>query len=295
MRVSVNWRFQQKTIAMFKKHTLPAKLGWVILLGMLFIAICAPLICQHPHHMSSGPSLQPPGKIHILGTDDLGYDLWAQLCFGARVSLLVGLGTAFISAFGGAFVGMLAGYTGGFLDKSTMRVIDIMIVLPDLPVMIVLAVFMGPSLMTIVIVLSLFSWAHPARVIRARVLSLKQRRYIHASEIYGAGAGYLMRRHFLPEIFPLATVSIIRLTGRAVVAEAGLSFLGLGDPTSRSWGLIMHNATSFQGIYYTPFWKWWLLSPLLALTLMVTALALIGRDLEKVADPRLLNRGEATT
>ncbi|MGD9189035.1 MAG: ABC transporter permease subunit, partial [Desulfobacteraceae bacterium] len=104
---------------------------------------------------------------------------------------------------------------------------------------------------------------------------------------YGAGTLYLMRRHFLPEIFPLAAVGMIRLAGRAIVAEAGLSFLGLGDPTSRSWGLIMHNALSFQGIYYTNFWKWWLLFPWLALTLVVTSLALVGKDLEKTADPRM--------
>ena len=183
--------------------------------------------------------------------------------------------------------GVSAGYLGGWCDRILMRIIDILLVLPDLPVMIVLAAFFGPSVMTIIIVLSAFSWVFTARIVRSRVLSLKQRRYIHASEIYGAGVFYLMRRHFLPEIFPLAAVGMIRMAGRAIVAEAGLSFLGLGDPTSRSWGMILHHALSFPGIYYTDFWKWWLVFPWLALILVVISLALVGKDLEKFADPRM--------
>jgi peptide/nickel transport system permease protein len=140
---------------------------------------------------------------------------------------------------------------------------------------------------TIIVVLSAFSWVFTARIVRSRVLSLKKRRYIQASETYGAGVVYLMRRHFLPEIFPLAAVGMIRMAGRAIVAEAGLSFLGLGDPTSRSWGMIIHHALGFRGIYYTDYWKWWLLFPWLALTLVVTSLALLGKDLEKTADPRV--------
>jgi peptide/nickel transport system permease protein len=222
-----------------------------------------------------------------MGTDDLGVDIWAQVCFGARISLLVGIGTALLAGLGGALAGILAGYCGGWVDRILMRLIDILLVLPDLPVMIVLAAFFGPSVWTVIGVLSAFSWVFTARIVRARVLSLKQRRFIQAAETYGAGPLYLMRRHFLPEIFPLVAVGMIRLAGRAIVAEAGLSFLGLGDPTSRSWGFILHHALSFPGIYYTAFWKWWLLFPWLALTLVVLALALIGKDFENIADPRM--------
>jgi len=275
-------------IQFLRRMSAGGKTGAFILLAFVFVAAAASIISLHPHRQISGPPLSPPGPSHWLGTDDLGVDLWAQICHGARVSLIIGLGTALLAGLGGALAGILAGYAGGLTDAVLMRLIDIMIVLPDLPVMIVLAAFFGPSLMTIVIVLSLFSWVHTARIVRSRVLSLKQRRYIHAAETFGAGMVYLMHRHFLPEIFPLAAVSMIRLTGRAIVAEAGLSFLGLGDPTSRSWGLIIHHATNFQGIYYTDFWTWWLLYPWLALTLIVTALALVGRDLEKMADPRMM-------
>jgi peptide/nickel transport system permease protein len=254
------------------------------------LAVAAPLVCEHSHREPSGGALLAPGRDHRMGTDELGVDLFAQVCFGGRISLIVGVGTALLAGLGGAMVGILAGYRGGWTDRALMRLIDVLLVLPDLPVMILLAAFFGPSVWTIIVVLSGFSWVFTARIVRARVLSLKQRRFIHAAEAYGAGIGYLLRRHFLPEVLPLAGVGMIRLAGRAIVAEAGLSFLGLGDPTSRSWGLIMHHALSFHGIYYTDFWKWWLLFPWLALTLVVTSLALVGKDLEKIADPRMGGR-----
>ena len=263
------------------------KSALLILVLMTGVALAAPLLCRHSHRIASGPALAAPSLVHPLGTDELGVDLWAQIAHGARISLLVGAVTALLAGIGGAAVGIVCGYQGGLVDRFTMRFIDILLVLPDLPVMIVLAAFFGPSVTTIIVVLAAFSWTTTARIIRSRVLILKERRYIKAAELYGATTFYLLRRHFLPEIFPLAAVGMIRLAGRAIVAEAGLSFLGLGDPTSRSWGLIMHHALSFKGIYYTDFWKWWLFFPWLALTLVVTSLALLGRDLEKLADPRI--------
>jgi peptide/nickel transport system permease protein len=257
----------------------------LVLVAVVIIALTAPLICSHSHRTPSGPALVAPDLEHWMGTDELGVDIWAQVAFGARISLVVGVGTALLAGLGGAAVGIVAGYRGGLTDQVLMRLIDVLLVLPDLPVMIVLAAFFGPSVWTIIVVLSAFSWVINARIVRSRVLSLKERRYIKAAESYGAGVIYLMRHHFLPEVFPLAAVGMIRLAGRAIVTEAGLSFLGLGDPTSRSWGLIIHNALSFPGIYYTDFWKWWLLFPWLALTLVVTSLALLGKDLESIANP----------
>lgn len=162
-----------------------------------------------------------------------------------------------------------------------------MIAIPSLPVMIVLASFFGPSLLNIIIVLAIFSWSVPARTVRAATLSLKEQPYIKMATYHGADIFYILSRHFLPELAPLVLVSMIRLAGKAIVAEASLAFLGLGDPTSRSWGLIINHAVNFKGIYFTPFWKWWLFYPWVALTMLVTSLALLGRDLEKVADPRM--------
>ncbi len=267
--------------------SIAGKISAIILALLVFMAIFAPLVSWMPHERSSGPPLSPPGMPHLFGTDELGVDIWAMICYGARVSLAVGLGTALLAGLGGGIIGLFAAYKGGWIDRLLMRIIDVMIALPNLPVMIVLAAFFGPSLVNIIIVLALFSWSRPARVVRAGALSLNEQPYIKMAAHYGASSFYLLTRHFLPELLPIIMVSMIRLAGRAIVAEASLAFMGLGDPTSRSWGLIIHHAVNFSGIYFTEFWKWWLFYPWLFLTLLVTSLAMLGRDLEKIADPRM--------
>jgi len=271
-----------KTVETLKRFSFTGKLSVAFILIIFFIAVFAPYCSPYPPDKESGAPLQPPGKGHIFGTDDLGYDIWSQICYGARISLLVGFGTAFLSAFGGGIIGILAGYIGGLTDRVIMRIVDIIIIIPGLPVMIVMAAFLGPSLLNIVLVLTLFSWVIPARIVRSQVLMLKEMYYIKSAETYDAGPLYLIKKHFFPEVFPLLAVTIIRLSGRAIVAEAGLSFLGLGDPTSKSWGLIIHHATNFEGIYFTPFWKWWLLYPWLALSLLIVSLAFFNRELEGI-------------
>lgn len=279
--------FLRRTGRIINGFSLLGKLGLAIILFFVIIAIFAPIICVHPYNLPSGKPLIPPGGGHLMGTDDLGIDIWAQLCQGARISLIIGMGTALLAGLGGGLIGIISGYVGGILDKFIMRLIDIMLVIPDFPLMILLAAFMGPRLINIIIVLALFSWVSSARIARSQILMLKEKTYIKSAELYGAGTWYLMWKHFLPEIFPIIAVQMIRLTGRAIVSEAGLSFLGLGDPTSKSWGLTIHYATSFKGIYFTDFWKWWLFYPLLFLILMVVSLAFVSRELEQFADPRV--------
>jgi len=273
--------------AIWYKLTLSGKLSAIMLLLLVLMAILAPWISWLPHERASGPPLAPPGLPHLLGTDDLGMDIWAMICYGARVSLTIGLGTALLAGLGGGMLGIVAAYKGGWMDRLLMRMIDVMIALPNLPVMIVLAAFFGPSLLHIMMVLALFSWSRPARIVRAGALSLKEQPYIKMATHYGASSLYVLTRHFLPELLPIVMVSMIRLAGSAIVAEASLAFLGLGDPTSRSWGMIINQAINFSGIYFTEFWKWWLLYPWICLTLLVTSLALLGRDLERIADPRM--------
>ncbi len=271
-----------KLVHKLKQFSFTGKLSVAFIILILLIAVFAPYCSLYPPDKESGAPLQPPGKGHIFGTDDLGYDIWSQICYGARISLLVGFGTSFLSAFGGGIIGMLAGYIGGPTDRVLMRIVDIIIIIPGLPVMIVMAAFLGPSLLNIVLVITLFSWVRPARIVRSQVLMLKEMYYIKSAETYDAYPLYLVRKHFFPEVFPLLAVTIIRLSGRAIVMEAGLSFLGLGDPTSKSWGLIIHHATNFEGIYFTPFWKWWLLYPWLALSLLIVSLAFLNRELEDI-------------
>ncbi|MFW5736602.1 MAG: ABC transporter permease [Halanaerobium sp.] len=267
-------------IKFLKKFSLTGKISLIIIILITLIAVFAPFVSPYPPDKSSGPALEQPQARHIMGTDDLGYDIWSQIAYGARISLIIGIGTALFASFGGGIIGIISAYKGGCLDKILMRIIDIMIVLPDLPLMIILAAFFGPSLINIILVLTFLSWIRPARIVRSQVLMLKEMEYIKSAKSYGAGSWYLLKNHFLPEIFPLLAVSMIRLSSKAIVAEAGLSFLGLGDPTSKSWGLIIHHASNFKGIYYTPFWKWWLLFPWLALLSLIISLAFISRELE---------------
>ncbi len=277
----------KKSSSLWKSLTAFGKVGLAVIIVMIILAAGAPYFTWLPYNVSSGPALVPPGGEHLMGTDELGVDLWSQICYGARVSLLVGMGTALLAGFGGGVVGIWAGYRGGMIERFLMRLIDVMIMLPDLPIMVILAAFFGSSLRNIIIVLALFSWSHPARIVRAQVLSLKEQGYIKMAKSYGAGDIYIIFKHFLPELIPILTVSMIRLSGMAIVTEAGLSFLGLGDPTSKSWGLIINHALNFRGIYFTSFWKWWLMYPWVFLTVLIVSMALFGRDLERIADPRI--------
>ena len=267
--------------------TMTGKISLGVIIVIVLIGVFADFLAVYPYNIPAGRAFEAPGSNHWLGTDDLGIDIWAQICAGARISIIVGFFTALLAGVGGSMIGILAGYLGGITDKIMMRITDMMIVLPDLPMMIVLGAFFGPSMRNIILVLSLFSWTLAARIVRSKIISIKQEQYILAAKSYGANFFHLTINHFFPQVMPVMAVSMIRLVGRAIVAEAGLAFLGLGDPTSKSWGLIINHAINFSGIYFTPYWKWWVISPLVAITLMVTAIAFVGRELEKVLNTKL--------
>lgn len=263
-----------------------AKAG-IALLGVLVAMALAAGLYPHPPDMPSGPPLAAPDRYHLLGTDDLGVDVLAQVCHGARVSLAVSLATAVLAGGVGGGLGAWAGYVGGWADALLMRVVDAMLVLPALPLVMLLAAMLGPGLDRVVLVLAVLSWPRPARVVRAQVLSLRERLYVRAARFYGAGTWYMLRRHLIPEVAPLLGASMVKLAGHAVVAEASLAFLGLGDPSLRSWGSVLYHATRFPGLYLTPYWRWWMVGPWVALTALVVALALLGLELDRVAHPRL--------
>ncbi|MEG3056938.1 MAG: ABC transporter permease [Methanoculleus sp.] len=272
------------------KFSIEGKIGLFGLCIFVVMALFAPMISGHPPDEITGDSLERPGAEHILGTDELGMDIWAQICYGARMSLLIGLVVASVAGFGGGAIGILAAYRGGLADQILMRVIDVTMALPSLPLLIVISAFMGPSIANVIFILILFGWARPARIARSQTLSVKTHAYIVAARNYGAGSWYLLRRHIFPEVLPILFVLVIGITSHAIVAEAGLAFLGLGDPTSKSWGMMLNYATSFRSIYFTPYWQWWLIPPLVALIALLLCLAFIGRDLERVLDPKLRAR-----
>lgn len=284
-----NIRSMKNTI---DKFTISGKVGVAGLLLIVFMAVFSPFITFYEPSAISGKSLEAPGPAHILGTDELGMDIWSQICYGARMSLVIGLAVALISGLGGGVLGVLAGYLGGIPDKLLLRAIDITLALPNFPLLIVIAAFLGPSIANVILVLVLFSWAKPARIARSQTLAMKKQKYVIAARLHGGGPLYVIRKHIVPEVLPLIFVSIVNLSSYAIVAESGLAFLGLGDPTSKSWGMLLYYATHFRSIYFTPYWQWWLIPPLVALIFLLLCLAFTGRDMERVMDPGLRRMGD---
>lgn len=283
-------RRERKRIPPFqflKAFSVYGKIGLAIIAFITIMSIASVLFLGDAYSIPSGSSLETPSLSHLLGTDDLGIDILAQICHGAVISLLVGFGSAVLAGIGGSVFGILAGYCGGGIDRLISGLCDIMAVLPQLPLMIVLGAFFGPSTRNIILVIAILSWVGPARIARSKVLSLRNEKYIIAAKSYGASFFHILVKHLFPQLLPVIMVSTVRIISHAVVAEAGLTFLGLGDPTSKSWGVILNRGMSFRGIYFTDFWKWWVLPTLIVLTLLVLSVAWIGRDLEQITNRKL--------
>jgi peptide/nickel transport system permease protein len=257
-------------------------------LGLLAaIALLAGVIAPYDPHAFSGRPLERPSLAHILGTNDAGQDILSELVYGARISLAVALGAAVGTVALGTLVGGMAGTVGGWLDGLLMRLVDVLMTLPRLPLLILLTAFLGSGLAQTTVVIALLFWPATARVIRAQVQSLRQRGYVRMARSFGGGPGYVLRRHILPQIGPLIVSGLVTAAGRAVAMEAGLAFLGLGDPTAKSWGLMMRFALNLPGLLLTDRWLWWLLPPGLCVTLLILALTFTGIGLENHLHPRL--------
>jgi peptide/nickel transport system permease protein len=265
-------------------------LGAAVLVLFVLVALAAPLLAPYDPHAFSGRPLERPSAAHLLGTNDAGQDILSELIYGARVSLAVGLGAALGTVALALLVGGVAGYAGGPLDAVLMRLVDVMLTLPRLPLLILLAAFLGSGLPQTVAIISLLFWPATARVIRAQVQSQRARGYVRMARNFGGGPGYVLRRHILPSIAPLIAFGLVTAAGRAVAMEAGLAFLGLGDATAKSWGLMMRYALDLPGLLLTDRWLWWLLPPGLCITLLVLALVYAGMGLEGRLHPRLARR-----
>jgi len=203
-----------------------------------------------------------PSWEHPLGANDIGQDILSNVIFGARVSLLVGITAAFAATVIGTLVGLASGYSGGLVDAALMRIVDVALSLPFLPLMIVIGVFLGPGLSTEILVISGVIWAGAARELRSQTLSVSRRDHVRAARAMGAGRWYVLRRHLLPAVFPLVIPQFVHAANVAILLEASLSFLGLGDPTTRSWGTILFYANA-RSAFLTDAWIWWVV-PLLA-------------------------------
>jgi len=266
--------------------------GLAILLGFGLLAASAPLVAPYDPGAYSGEPLARPSRAHPLGTNDVGHDILSELIYGARVSLMVGLVAGGLTTALAAAVGTAAGYLRGWSDAVLMRIIDFLMAIPHLPLMLLLAAYAGPSLLNVILVIVLLGWMVPARVVRAQTLVVRGEAYVEAARALGAGPLAIMGRHILPGLGPILVSVFVAQAARAVSLEAGLAFLGLGDPTLKSWGLMLRQALSYRGIYFTPHWLWWLLPPGLCVSLLVLGITLIGVGLEGRLDPRLRRGGK---
>lgn len=263
------------------------KIGLLLLLLILCAAFFAPWLALFDPYERVSPPFQKPSALHPLGTNDIGQDIFSEIIWGTRVSLTIGFFAAAISLFLGSLTGILSGYYRRWVDSIFMRLADIVLVVPFLPLMILLAAYLGPHMANLILVIGLLTWAGPARVIRSQVLSLRECGYVQAARSLGGTDTRIMFRHILPAVMPMALAQFIRAVSSAILIESSLAFLGLGDPTAKSWGMVLYYAQA-RGAFLTGSWLWWVLPPGLLITLTVLAFALTGYALEETVNPRLL-------
>ena len=270
------------------------RLGLCIVAFLAIVAIFAPVIAPYnPYDVTqrAAKGLTPSWE-HPLGTTiTTGQDIFSMLIYGTRVSLSIGIITGLCIAFLGAFMGILAGYVGGIVDTIIMRLVDIMLVIPTLPLTIVLTNIFGKSYFMIVFIFTLFGWQGLSRVIRSQVLVLKNSNYVKAAELAGASRARIMFKHILPGVTHLLIMSTAMTSAGIMVAEAGLSFLGLGDPTAISWGKMLAEVQSGGALLFGHWW--WIAAPGVGIFISIFAFMRIGMALEEIFNPRMKQSGAA--
>lgn len=270
------------------------RIGLIIVLLLILTAVFAGQIAPYdPYDVTQradkglSPSLE-----HLLGTSiTTGQDVFSMLIYGTRVSLSVGIVTGLAIAVLGSVLGVAAGYLGGVVDMVLMRIVDIMIVIPTLPLTIVITNIFGHSYVVIVFVFVLFGWQSLSRVVRSQVLLLKNSDYVKAAELAGAGKSYIMFRHILPGVSHLVVMNTALTCAGIMIAEAGLSFLGLGNPTAISWGKMLADAQSGGSMLFGHWWT--ILAPGIGIFLSVYAFMRLGLAVEEILNPKMKRKSGA--
>jgi len=264
-------------------------LGLIVVIIIIALAIFAPLIARFRPSTYTGVIFRSPSLKYILGTNDVGQDIWSRLLYGARTSLFVGFGVGIFSAFLSMLVGGTAALFGGIYDQIAMRFVDAILVIPPIIIAVLVATYLRPNMFVLILLLSFIIWPGGARIIRAQTLSLKERQHILASKTFGANWIHLILKHVVPDLGPILIAILITDIRRAIFMEAGLSFLGISDPTMISWGTMIQHALQFS---YLEVWKWWLLPAGFAISLTVVSFTFIGYAMETTLNPLLLKNNE---
>jgi peptide/nickel transport system permease protein len=291
-RLKLGAKQGMKTWNQFRTH-LGGMFGLYLLMFFCAAAILAPWISTHENPNDIGwaddnPEYAPPSLDFPFGTDVYGRDVYSLTMWGARASLIVGIMASLISIVLGTAIGVAAGYFGKISDEVLMRVTDFFLVLPWFPLMIVFASLMGRSFTNVIIVIGITSWPSTARIVRAQVLSVKEMGFIERAKAIGARDFRIIRRHILPNVFPLIFANTILLIANSIFSEAFLDFFGFGDPEVISWGMMLEEAYAYSA--FTSFTWWWILAPGACIVLLIMAFYLIGDSLDEIFNPRLRRR-----
>ena len=260
--------------------------GSVCILLFVLIAVFAPLLAPCDPNEMVDVSYCRPSAEHILGTNDIGQDIFSELIYGTRYSLLIGFLTALISGGIALIVGVTAGWFGGVLDRLLMNLTTFVITVPYYPLVILLAALTKGGLLTMAMILGTTSWPEMARVIRAQTRKIRKNEYITSIRAMGAGSLYIMVRHILPELSLFVLYRLILRFRSAIIAESSLSFLGLGSATAKSWGAILFYAQN-KNAFLTNSWAWWVIPPGVSILILVFSLFLVSYSMEEKAAPRM--------
>jgi len=273
--------------------------GLLILLVFAFVAAVPDLLvgARETAITASGRGLEAPSAMHLFGTDELGRDLLNMTIHGARISMSIGLLATTITIMVGALIGVVAGYLGSWVDSALMRVTDFFLVLPTFVLAIILAPvildiigveaeFFGlrATLLVIVFVIGITSWATTARIIRAQTLSIRERMFVDRARVIGSGSGHIMRRHIFPNVVNLIVAQAVITFATAVFVETSLAFIGLGDPFAPSWGQLLDSAQS-SGAPGLGAW-WYIAPPATSVVLVVLSFTLVGNALDDILNPK---------
>lgn len=269
-------------------HDALGRIGLVLAAAVIVIAVVGPALAPYDRAavaQSRTGILQAPSTTHLLGTDELGRDVLRQVLAGAPISLQIGVIATLVTVLIGTVVGILAGWFTGVVDAILMRITDFFLVLPNLPLMIALGAMVGQSLPMIVLVIAVTSWPTTARIVRSQTLELREREVVARARTVGLSSSGVLWKLILPGVLALVIANAVLVIAGSILAEATLSFLGLGDPSRTSWGQILHNAF-VSGAVGNGYW-WYFLPPGIGIVAVVLAFSLIGQALEHILNPKL--------
>jgi len=263
--------------------------GLIMLFMIIFVAVFAPILTIYdPYEMITATGadvMASPSPEHILGQDEVGRDVLSSVIYGSRISLLVGFSASMITVFLGCTIGLVSGYVGGRVDIALMRITDGVLVIPTLPLMLVIIAVAGRGLGYIILVIGLLTWPYTARIVRAQVLSVKERQYVLRAKAIGVSHIGIVLIHILPQVLPVIFASATLDISYAIISEASLSFLGLGDPSLVSWGSMLNRAF-LRGAVSTGAW-WYLVPPGILLAWVTMGLNLVSNAIQEIVNPRL--------